>query len=60
MLLERYLEHEYPSAGVRQQRAFASLLELQDPELHAHLVGDAQATDEATRDVIRSITRSAA
>lgn len=59
VLLERYLEHDYPVADEERRQAFARLLELQDPVLHAHLVGDAQAADEVTRDVIRSITRPA-
>lgn len=59
VLLERYLEHAYPAADESRRQAFARLLELQDPELHAQLVGEAQVTDEVTRDVIRSITRPA-
>lgn len=59
LLLERYLKSGYPSAGALRQRAFVHLLTLQDPELHAYLVGGVEAIDAATRDVLRTITRSA-
>lgn len=36
-LTTRYLEHFYPNASQGEQCAFASLLELQDPDLHSIL-----------------------
>jgi antitoxin CptB len=39
VLLARYLEHRYPVAPPAEQRAFASLLELQDPQLFAFVMG---------------------
>jgi antitoxin CptB len=59
VLLERYLAQAFPTADVARREAFARLLELPDPELHAQIVGEAPAMDEVTRDVIGSITRRA-
>lgn len=39
VVLARYLEDDYPAALPSERRAFEALLELQDPELLAYLVG---------------------
>jgi succinate dehydrogenase flavin-adding protein (antitoxin of CptAB toxin-antitoxin module) len=59
VLLERYLTREYIEADAARRSAFAKLLELQDPQLHAYLLDGVLAPDPAIRDVVRSITRSA-
>lgn len=59
LLLERYLDERYREATPGAQRAFAELLELPDPVVHAYVVGRAQPPEEALRDVIGAITRSA-
>ena len=38
-LLARYVEHRLPQATPRERDAFASLLELPDPELFGYLAG---------------------
>ena len=55
-LLERYLAGHYRNADLSEQRAFAMLLELPDPTLHAYLLGGAVVTDPAVRRVVESIT----
>lgn len=44
-LTTRYLENFYDSADSSEQSAFAALLTLQDPELHAILTRDQAAKD---------------
>jgi len=55
-LLERYLAGRYQNADLSEQQAFAMLLELPDPTLHAYLFGGAVANDPAVCRVIESIT----
>lgn len=55
-LLERYLDGRYRNADLSEQQAFAMLLELPDPTLHAYLFGQAAPADPAARRVIESIT----
>jgi antitoxin CptB len=55
VLLLRYLEHHYPHAGDADQRAFARIIELQDPELFGYLVGRDVPQDASLRDVIARI-----
>ena len=43
-LTTRYLEHFYDGADQSEQSAFAELLTLQDPELHAILTRDQQVS----------------
>jgi len=59
VLLERYLMNEFAAASPRRQRAFAGLLELPDPVLHAFMLGRAVPEEESLRDVVGAITRSA-
>ena len=44
-LTTRYLENFYDDATASEQSAFAQLLTLQDPELHAILTRDQQVSD---------------
>jgi len=55
-LLERYLAGRYRNADLSERRAFAMLLELPDPTLHAYLLGGAAPADPVARRVIESIT----
>lgn len=55
-LLERYLADRYRNADLSEQQAFAMLLELPDPTLHAYLLGLTAPADRAVRRVIESIT----
>lgn len=41
VLLERYFARHYDAAGVDEQRAFARLLEREDPEIWLWVVGQA-------------------
>jgi antitoxin CptB len=56
VLLERYLERRYPSAPASEQRAFESLLELQDPQLFAYVTGREQPADPELADVVARLT----
>jgi len=54
-LLQRYLERRYPQATAREQRAFERLLQRQDPQLQAYLLGEAQTQDAELQDVVDAI-----
>ena len=56
VLLERYLAERWPQAGTAEQRAFAALLELSDPDLAALFRGQSTAEGLARR-VVADITR---
>ena len=55
VLLVRYLEEVYPGAGPREQAAFRDLLNRQDPELHALLLGRLAPEDDALARVLESL-----
>jgi antitoxin CptB len=60
-LLARYVERSLPRADPRERDAFASLLELPDPELFRYLVGRPSTSapaDPALIDVIARIRAS--
>ena len=57
VVLTRYLERVWASASARERRAFAQLLDLQDPELFGYLVGRATPAEECQREVIACIRR---
>jgi len=59
VLLLGYLERQYPTATVEQQRIFADLLELQDMQLYDYLLGRATPADAAVVDVIETIRTAA-
>jgi antitoxin CptB len=56
VLLERYLERRYPLAPAAEQRAFETLLELQDPQLFAYVTGREQPADPELADVVARLT----
>ncbi|MGE0580958.1 MAG: succinate dehydrogenase assembly factor 2 [Steroidobacteraceae bacterium] len=45
LLLERYLQAQFPGASSGEQAAFARFLELPDPELAAYLLGGVVPAD---------------
>lgn len=55
VLLGRFLEGEYPRAGEAVRRAFAALLELQDPEIHAYLLRRRTPAQPELADVVARI-----
>jgi succinate dehydrogenase flavin-adding protein (antitoxin of CptAB toxin-antitoxin module) len=55
-LLERYLAGRYRNADLSERQAFAMLLELPDPTLHAYLLGNEAPADPVARRVIECIT----
>ena len=56
ILLLRYLEQCYDQASSRERQAFSQLLDLQDPELMAFLMGRVAPEDQVTADVVFSIS----
>jgi antitoxin CptB len=50
VMLARYMDARWAEAGEGERAAFASLLDLQDPELWDILLGRAPAPDPATAD----------
>jgi antitoxin CptB len=58
VLLERYLEHGYPAASPAERRAFESLLELPDPQLHALLIRRESPRDPDLIDVIAKLSHA--
>ena len=52
LLTLAYLEHYYPTAPAEEQRAFADLLELQDPLLMRYMLGRETPTDAAMARVV--------
>ena len=55
VLLEHYLEHEYPRAAEGERAAFRELLECQDPVLWDYVMEREQAPGEETGNVIRKL-----
>lgn len=58
LLLERYLDRRYLSAGVEEKQAFLKLLELEDSELLRYLMGEGLCDIAALRsliDIIRAL-----
>lgn len=55
VLLQRYLQRHYSQAPAQEQRAFETLLDLQDPQLQDYLTGHLEASESNTRNVIRRI-----
>ena len=54
-LTTRYLDNFYPHANDDEQRAFASLLEMQDPELHSILTREQQVSDPLVVSIVTKI-----
>ena len=55
VLLGRFLERGYPQLDAAGRRAFAELLEYQDPRLYALLTGRESAADAEVDRVVRRI-----
>jgi antitoxin CptB len=56
VLLSRYLDEEYRTAGPLQQEAFRRLLEIPDPVVHAYLLGRETPPDAALAALLARIT----
>lgn len=56
VVLQRYLEARYSLAPAAEQAAFEALLELQDPQLFAYLVGRESPSDPELVHVIARLT----
>lgn len=56
VLLTRYFEQVYPSATLRQQQAFADILDLQDPLIMAYVTGKQTPYSKDIADVIQQLT----
>jgi antitoxin CptB len=52
VVLLGYLERYYMQAPAKEQEAFADLLELQDPQLYAFIIGREIPTDETVANVV--------
>jgi antitoxin CptB len=52
VVLLAYLERRYDDAPAVEQDSFAALLELQDPQLYAYLLGRETPADEMTAHVV--------
>ena len=56
VLLQRYLDRRYSVAPKEEQQAFEALLELQDPQLFAYVVGREQPVDAQIENVVARLT----
>ncbi|MDX1442452.1 MAG: succinate dehydrogenase assembly factor 2 [Gammaproteobacteria bacterium] len=52
VLLEHYLEHDYPSADEDERAAFREILNLDDPVLWYYVMGRDEPEDEIQKRVI--------
>ncbi len=59
-LLVRYLERHYAGASAADQGRFRELLEMQDPDLAAFVLGRATPEDAALADFIHALATAAA
>jgi antitoxin CptB len=57
IVLVRYLETDYPAATAPERAAFRDLLEWQDPELNALLLGQLEPRGEALVRVVERLRR---
>jgi antitoxin CptB len=55
VLLERFLDTRYDASDAETQHAFKALLEMEDPDLYACLLGQQVAPTAELNDVIRSL-----
>ena len=58
VVFQRYLEQRYPNAPPAEQRAFESLIELQDPQLLNYLVGRETPADPELVNVIARLANA--
>jgi antitoxin CptB len=54
-LLQTWFELSYAAASETQKSAFSALLELQDPELAAYLLGAASPADSQLADIVHAV-----
>jgi antitoxin CptB len=54
-LLSRFLETEYDGLSELRQQAFTAVLEMEDPDLYACVLGQQQAPTAEMQDVIAAI-----
>lgn len=59
VLLLRFLERDWPASGPAEQAAFRELLERQDPEINALLLGRLEPEGEALANVLERLRRPA-
>jgi antitoxin CptB len=59
VVLVRYLERDWPAAGAAEKAAFRALLERQDPDLNALLLGRIEPESEALARVMECLRRPA-
>jgi succinate dehydrogenase flavin-adding protein (antitoxin of CptAB toxin-antitoxin module) len=59
ILLMRYLDRDYPTAGPEQRAAFEALLDLQDPEILGLLTGRVGTQDAPLQDVVQRLLTNA-
>lgn len=59
VVLTRYLERDWPVADPAERAAFRALLEWQDPEVNALLLGRLEPEDEALARVLECLRRPA-
>ena len=58
LLLEGYLDRRYASAPAVEQTAFEALLDLQDPELYAYVLGQQTPANEEQGRVLDALRRT--
>ncbi|HEX5055949.1 MAG TPA: succinate dehydrogenase assembly factor 2 [Gammaproteobacteria bacterium] len=58
IVLLHYLDRHYARAGAAERLAFARLLEMQDPDIHALLLGRSFTKDTEISDVIAILRQS--
>ena len=59
VLLERYLDRDYPQADGESRQAFEQLLEMSDPQLKALLLNGGEASHPIQQRVIDALCRPA-
>ena len=60
VVLQRYLENDYSAAPAAEQRAFEALLDEQDPQLLAFLMGRERPADLDQAHVVNKLTHTVA
>jgi antitoxin CptB len=58
LLLVGYLDTRYPAADAVEQGAFRELLDMQDPELFAFVIGRERPATEELRRVVDTLRRT--
>ena len=57
VLLTKFLDNQYDGLGEFRQQAFHALLEMEDPDLYACLLGQQDAPTVELKDVTESVRR---